>query len=97
MFIFIFEREHGWGKGSERGGQRIPSRLYAISAEHKAGLKLIHHDLGRSWMLNLLNHAGVPGTTHFLHGQETTSNQNVFVDTLALLSVSISFLSPLMS
>ena len=39
MFVY-FEREHEQGRGSEKGRERIPSRLCAASTEPDIGLEL---------------------------------------------------------
>ena len=65
-FIY-FEREREsmckWGRGKERGRERIPSRLHTTSAEPDAGLQLTErwdHDLSQSQMLNQWSHPGAP-------------------------------------
>ena len=49
MFIFERERErasaHMWGRGRERGGQRIQSRLCADRGEPGAGLKPTNREI----------------------------------------------------
>ena len=41
------EREHmcEWGKGRERGKERIPSRLYTVSVEPDTWLELTNHEI----------------------------------------------------
>ena len=39
------ERAHKWGRGRGRGRERIPSRLYTVSMEPDAGLKLRDHEI----------------------------------------------------
>ena len=41
LFYFLRERETAceWGRGRERGRQRIPTRLHAVSTEPDAGLE----------------------------------------------------------
>ena len=47
MFIYLFlsEKESKQGKGRERGRERIPSRLHAVSTEPDAGLKLMNCEI----------------------------------------------------
>ena len=45
FLVFIFEREHEWGRGRERGRQRIPRRLRAVSTEPDAGLALTDREI----------------------------------------------------
>ena len=46
-YLFILrEREHASGsRGRERGRERIPSRLHAVSIEPGAGLELINREI----------------------------------------------------
>ena len=41
------DREHEWGRGRERGRHRIPSRLQALSCQHRAdaGFKLTNREI----------------------------------------------------
>ena len=41
LFIYL-ERQSENGRGGERGRERIPSRLLAVSTEPKAGLELMN-------------------------------------------------------
>ena len=67
MYIY-FERErekYEWGKGREKGRQRIPSRLRAVSTEPNAGLNLMNREIMtwaeiKSQMPNWLSHQGAP-------------------------------------
>ena len=70
LSLFIFERErerkreHSRG-GAEREGDRIWSRLQAMSCRHRAWCgartqELWDQDLRRSWMFNRLSHPGTP-------------------------------------
>ena len=47
MFYFIFERERQceWGRGRERGRQRIQSRPCTDSRESNMGLKLTNFEM----------------------------------------------------
>ena len=50
------KRESKQGMGRERGRERIPSRLHAVSTEPDAGLKFMNHEImtrakTKSWML----------------------------------------------
>ena len=47
FFKLCFERETGCeqGRGRERGRERIPSRLYAVSTEPDAGLGLMEWEI----------------------------------------------------
>ena len=67
MFIYFWEREieHEQGRGTERWGHKIWSRLQALSCQHRAWCragthKRRDHDLSRSWPLNQLNHQSAP-------------------------------------
>ena len=67
VYLFLRQREteHEWGKGRERGGHRIWSRLQALSRQHRARHGARTHrprdrDLSRSWTLNGLSHPGTP-------------------------------------
>ena len=71
FFKFIFERERERvcarvGEGPrERGRERIPSRLWAVSAEPDAGLKLTNREIMtradiRSQILHQLSYPGTP-------------------------------------
>ena len=51
----------------ERGRQRIPSRLCAISTKPDVGLQLTSHEImtqaeTKSWTLNLLGYIGTPAS-----------------------------------
>ena len=53
------------GGGAEREGDRIQSRLQALSCQHRARRGAQTHrpqdrDLSRSWPLNRLSHPGTP-------------------------------------
>ena len=55
-------------EGAERGRERIPSRLFAISAEPAVGLDLMNHEIGtwvkiKSQAVNRPSHPGAPDTT----------------------------------
>ena len=44
--VYLFgEREHKQGRGRDRGRERIPSRLHAVSAEDDAGLNLTDREI----------------------------------------------------
>ena len=47
LFLKVEERAqtHEWGRGRERGRQRIPSRLHTINAEPDAGLELVNREI----------------------------------------------------
>ena len=49
MDLFIFEREreqvHEQGRGRERWGERIPSRLCTVSSEPDMGLEPVNCDI----------------------------------------------------
>ena len=62
MFIIESQREseHEQGRGRGRGRHRIPSRLQALSCQHRAPCRPWDHDLSRSQMLNRLSHPGAP-------------------------------------
>uniref|UniRef100_A0ABI7WRF1 Nuclear receptor coactivator 4 N-terminal domain-containing protein n=3 Tax=Felis catus TaxID=9685 RepID=A0ABI7WRF1_FELCA len=67
MFSFETERQSMNGGGSEREGDRIRSRLRALSCQHRARHGARTHgpqdqDLSRSWTPNRLSHPGAPGT-----------------------------------
>ena len=59
------------GRGAEREGERIPSRLCAVSAESDAGLELTNREMV-TWtkikhqILDLLSHPGAPTFKNFL-------------------------------
>ena len=60
------------GGGAEREGDRIWSRLQALSCQHRARCgaqthELWDHDLGQSQTLNQLSHPGAPSKTHSLN------------------------------
>ena len=70
LFIFETETEHQWGRGRERRRHRIPSRLQALSCQHRARCgtrthKLWDRDLTWSRMLNRLSHPGAPVSLFF--------------------------------
>ena len=68
MFIYLFwerERESKQRRGRERGRQRIPSRLHAVSAEPDVGLELTNREIKtwaevKIWTPNRLSHPGTP-------------------------------------
>ena len=65
------ETEHEQGRGREREGHRIQSRLQALSCQHRARRRaqthrLQDHDLSRSRTLNQQSHPGAPKRTYFL-------------------------------
>ena len=71
MFIYFWEREREGERqnvsrvGAEREGDRIESRLQALSCQHRARCRTpTHepwdHELSRSWTVNWLSHPGVP-------------------------------------
>ena len=65
------ETEHEQGRGRERGRHRIPSRLQALSCQHRArrGARTHgprDHDLSRSQTLNRLSHPGAPSLAQLL-------------------------------
>ena len=70
LFIY-FERESKhkwWGKGTQREGESIPSRLHAVSAKADMGLELMNHEITtwaeiKSQRLNGLSQLGAPKTT----------------------------------
>ena len=45
FFKVSFEREGAWGKGRERGRERIPSRLHNDSTEPEAGLDTTNQEI----------------------------------------------------
>ena len=52
-------------RGRERGRERIPSKLWAVSTQPDAGLKPKKHEIMtraeiKSWTLNQLSHPGTP-------------------------------------
>ena len=54
-------RESAWGRGRERGGERIASRLHAVSAEPNVELKLTNCEIMTGTkVLNRLSHPGAP-------------------------------------
>ena len=74
MFLFYFwERDtHSESRGgAERDGDRIRSRLQALSCQHRARCgaqthRLQDHDLSQSWTLNRLSHPGAPSFQEIL-------------------------------
>ena len=65
FYLFIFERERKKANrgGAEREGDRIPSRLHAVSTEPDAGLEFMNHEImtwakTKSRALNQLSHPG---------------------------------------
>ena len=55
LFVWERQRQHEWGRGRERRRERIPSRLYAVSAEPDVGLeptKSWDRDLSRNQELD---------------------------------------------
>ena len=54
------ERVSKQGKGSERGRERIPSRLCPVSTEPDVGLKLMNREImtaeTKSWVCDRLSH-----------------------------------------
>ena len=56
--------------GAQGEGQRIPSRLRAVSTEPDAGLKLTNHEIAtgaeiKGRTLNQPSHPGAPGIIRF--------------------------------
>ena len=46
LFIYLGgEYTHEWGRGREREGERIPSRLCAVSTQPDSGLSLSNHEI----------------------------------------------------
>ena len=45
LSLLIFESERQRGRGSERGGDGIPSRLHAVSTESDVGLELMSREI----------------------------------------------------
>ena len=48
LSVFIYferERKSASGEGSGREGERVPSRLHAVSEGPEAGLKLTNHEI----------------------------------------------------
>ena len=45
LVIFERERQSEPGRGREKGREWIPSRLYTVSTEPGAGLKLTNHEI----------------------------------------------------
>ena len=76
FLMFIFEKEKKrqsirWG-GAEREGDTESEAGYRLWVVN-VGLKPTwDHDLSQSWMLNWLNHPGIPGVT-FLDGSAPSS------------------------
>ena len=65
FLIFVFERQSVSREGAERKGDRIRSRLQALSCQHRArhGARAHEpqdHDLSQSLLLNRPSHPGVP-------------------------------------
>ena len=65
LLMFIFERECARGGRAERGRHRIPSRLQALSCQHRARCraqthKPWDHDLSQSRLVNRMSHPGTP-------------------------------------
>ena len=65
VYFYYFERERASPGGAEREGDRIPSRLCAVSAEPDGGLRLTSREIMtwakvKSWMLNRLGHPYTP-------------------------------------
>ena len=65
IFIYFWERPSVSKGGAERKGDRIRSRLQALSCQHRASRraqthKPRDHDLSLSRSLNQLNHPGAP-------------------------------------
>ena len=65
IFLFIyFENDSMWaGEGQRDGGERIASRLHAVSTEPNVGLELANHEIMtwtkiKSQTLNWLSHPG---------------------------------------
>ena len=66
FLMFIFETDCEWGRGREKEGDRLRSRLQAPSCRHRAQCgartpELQDHDPSRSQMFNRLSHPGAPG------------------------------------
>ena len=64
VYLFLRECEQGWGR--ERRRHRLPSRLQALSCQHRARQRagthrLPDHDLSGSQTLDRLSHPGAPG------------------------------------
>ena len=82
FFFLSFFTLFGEG-GAERDGERIPSRLHAVSTEPSVRLDPMNHEIMtwaeiKSWTLNWLSHAGTPMIAFFkppdiedFHGQAT--------------------------
>ena len=71
MFVY-FERERGkaWAGEGQRGRERIPSRLHAVSTDPDVGLESTNHEIMtwaeiKSQRLNWLSHPGTPMTNVF--------------------------------
>ena len=65
FLIYLRDRENMQGRGSKRGGERIPSRLHTVSAEPDERLHLMNSEVMicteiKSWVLNRLSHPGAP-------------------------------------
>ena len=75
MFIYLFLREREfvckWGRGTERGRDRIPSLLCIVSIEPDLGLELMNHEImtwakRKSLTPNWQSHPGAPGRERIL-------------------------------
>ena len=44
VYFILRETENEQGRGTERGRERIPSRLRAVSTEPDMGLELMNHE-----------------------------------------------------
>ena len=72
VYLFLKERKTQceWGRGREREGDTIQSRVQAPSCQHRAWLrarthKPWDHDLSWGQMPNRLSHPGAPGYVYF--------------------------------
>ena len=67
LFIYFErDRQHEWGKDSDRGRDRIPSMFCTASTEADVGLEPTNREImtwakTKSQMPNRLNHPGTPG------------------------------------
>ena len=86
--LFIYLR----GRGRERGGERIPSRLYAVCAKPHVGLNLMHCEIMtwieiKSQLLNWLSQPGTPTFAFFWN--EYQERRNYFISFLVNLTYEI--------
>ena len=75
IYFWETETEREEGRGRERGGHRIQSRLQALSCQHRAWLgaqthELWDHDLSWSWRPYQLSHPGAPESSFRLSHQQ---------------------------